>query len=245
MTTCFRLSGVTRVTIALQHGDREALGFLPYHLVVQEHEGVDISAYKNSPRRGWVRNAHLAWQMSLVEAITVHLPKLESLIIDLEGSMASLSPWLSDQMVGDYLTSKIGLHLRLRHICARVCEGSRSPQILQGTFQYWSLLDDTAVDFIKTTTNGAIMVLFVDIYGLPGGQLPPAVFDIVSSRCIFNTNLKITGLEGLVLEKCAELGMLWKGEVEEKEIAAADTILNMMPRVGCGLYEVTMPKVVR
>ena len=48
-----------------------------------------------------------------------------------------------------------------------------------------------------------------------------------------------------MLEKCAELGMLWKGKVEEKEIAAADTILNMMPRVGCNLYEVTMPKVFR
>ena len=90
----------------LQHADREALGFLPYHLVLQEQDGVDISAYKNFKgiEEG---DAHLAAQIALVEAITIHLPKLESLIIDLAGSMASFSPWINSQMVSDYLTSKI------------------------------------------------------------------------------------------------------------------------------------------
>ena len=222
----------------LQHADREALGFLPYHLVLQEQDGVDISVYKTSPSRGWRRDAHLAAQISMVEAITIHLPKLESLIIDLGGSMASFSPWLNCQKVSDYLTSKIEKG-ELRNICARVCRGS--PEF---TFHYWSRLDDTAVDFLKTTTNGA-HVLDVFITGLPGGQLPPAVFDILSRGCIFYTNLKIGGLEGLVLEKCGELGILSEGEVEEKEIFTANAILNMMPRGGCGLHMATMPKVFR
>ena len=203
MMTCFRLTGVTRVTIALQHVDPEAFGFLPDHLYVQEQQGVDISSFRNSPSRGWKRDAHLATQICLVEAVTTRLPNLESLIIDLDGSMASFSPWLSDAMVSDYLTSKIGGHLR--HICARVCRENSllqysSPQF---TFHYWSCLDDTAVDFLKTTTNGAL-VLDVDIRSAPGGQLPSAVFDVMSRGCKFTTNLS---LEGLVLEKCAELGI--------------------------------------
>ena len=61
----------------------------------------------------------------------------------------------------------------------------------------------------------------------------------------FNTDTNIAGLEAILLEKCDRLGMFSKDEVEEKEIAAADTILTMMSSGMCVLYEVTMRKVVR
>ena len=85
----------------------------------------------------------------------------------------------------------------------------------------------------------------VFVHSLPGCRLPPAIFDHMSRRLTFNTNTNIAGLEGLLLEKCDELGMFSKDEVEEKEIAAADTILTMMSSGMCVLYEVTMRKVVR
>ena len=117
--------------------------------------------------------------------------------------------------------------------------------IPQGTFYYWSCLDDTAVDFVKTTTKDAL-VLDVFVTSLPGRKIPPAIFDHMTRRLTFNTNTDIAGLERLLLEKCEELGMLCKDEVEE--IAAADTILTVMSSRRCGLDgyrldEVTMRKV--
>ena len=174
-----------------------------------------------------------------VEAVTNHLSHLESLIIDLCGpAFDNSSPWFRSQAISDYLTSKIG---GLRNICARTLRLSPTPE---GTFYYWSCLDDTAVDFVKTTTNGAIAI-DVFVTSLPGCRLPPAIFDHMSRRLTFNTDTNIAGLEGLLLEKCDELGMFSKDEVEEKEIAAADTILTMMSSGMCVLYEVTMRKVVR
>ena len=81
-----------------------------------------------------------------------------------------------------------------------------------------------------------------------GGEPGPAIIDHMPRRLTFNTN--IACLEGLLLEKCGELGMLCKDEVEEKEIAAADTILTVMSSRRCGLDgyrldEVTMRKVVK
>ena len=119
--------------------------------------------------------------------------------------------------------------------------------IPQGTFYYWSCLDDTAVDFVKTTTKDAL-VLDVFVTSLPGRKIPPAIFDHMPRRLTFNNNTNIACLEGLLLEKCGELSILCKDEVEEKEIAAADTILTVMSSRRCGLDgyrldEVTMRKV--
>ena len=79
-----------------------------------------------------------------------------------------------------------------------------------------------------------------------GREPGPAIFDHMPRRLTFNTN--IACLEGLLLEKCGKLGILCKDEVEEKEIAAADTILTVMSSRRCGLDgyrldEVTMRKV--
>ena len=256
MTTCFRLTRVRSVTIRMEHTE-EAVGFLPRHLVVQEQAGVDISHYRNRNMAA----AHIVWQSILVEAITNQLPHLESLIIDLSGPHVDFSLWTRSQPLSDYLTSKIG-GLHLRNICARTLrlqlQGPPLPSewgpqnreyIPQGTFYYWSCLDDTAVDFVKTTTKDAL-VLDVFVTSLPGGKIPPAIFDHMTRRLTFNTNTKIAGLEGLLLEKCGELGMFCEGEVEEKEIAAADTILTVMSSRRCGLDgyrldEVTMRKVVK
>ena len=232
MTTFFRLTWVRSVTIRIEHKDEEAVGLLPRHLVDQEQAGVDSRA------RVWKMGAHTVCQSFLVEAVTNHLPHLESLIIDLCGPFADFSPWIRSQATSDYLTSKIG---GLRNICARTLRLSPTPE---GTFYYWSCLDDTAVDFVKTTTNGAI-VIDVFVTSLPGGRLPPAIFDHMSRRLTFNTDTNIAGLEAILLEKCDRLGMFSKDEVEEKEIAAADTILTMMSSGMCVLYEVTMRKVVR
>ena len=116
--------------------------------------------------------------------------------------------------------------------------------IPQGTFYYWSCLDDAAVDFVKTTTKDAL-ALDVFVTSLPGRKILPAIFDHMPRRLTFNNNTNIACLEGLLLEKCGKLGILCKDEVEEKEIAAADTILTMMSSGMCVLYEVTMRKVVR
>ena len=239
MTTFFRLTWVRSVTIRIEHKDEEAVGLLPRHFVDQEQAGVDSRA------RVWKMGAHTVCQSFLVEAVTNHLPHLESLIIDLCGPFADFSPWTRSQATSDYLTSKIG---GLRNICARTLRLSPTPE---GTFYYWSCLDDTAVDFVKTTMNivpsscHRDTVMDVKVTSLPGGRLPPAIFDHMSRRLTFNTNTNIAGLEGLLLEKCDELGMFSKDEVEEKEIAAADTILTMMSSGMCVLYEVTMRKVVR
>ena len=239
MTTFFRLTWVRSVTIRIEHKDEEAVGLLPRHLVDQEQAGVDSRA------RVWKMGAHTVCQSFLVEAVTNHLPHLESLIIDLCGPFADFSPWTRSQATSDYLTSKIG---GLRNICARTLRLSPTPE---GTFYYWSCLDNTAVDFVKTTMNIVPLtchrdtVIDVKVTSLPGGRLPPAIFDHMSRRLTFNTNTNIAGLEGLLLEKCDELGMFSKDEVEEKEIAAADTILTMMSSGMCVLYEVTMRKVVR
>ena len=143
-------------------------------------------------------------------------------------------------MVSDYLTSKIG-GLHLRNICARTLYSEYS-----NTFYFWSCLDDTAVDFVKTATDGAI-VLHVLITSLPGSHLSPAVFDSFSPtpNLTFYTTIPLAGLEGLELEKCGELGLLSKEEAEEKEIKAADAILTKMSSGRCNLYEVTMAKVFR
>ena len=232
MTTCFRLTRVRSVTIRMEGG-----------------AGVDISHYRNRNMAA----AHIVWQSILVEAITNQLPHLESLIIDLSGPHVDFSLWTRSQPLSDYLTSKIG-GLHLRNICARTLQLQlQGPQnreyIPQGTFFYWSCLDDTAVDFVKTTTKDAL-VLDVFVTSLPGGKIPPAIFDHMTRRLTFNTNTDIAGLERLLLEKCEELGMLCKDEVEEKEIAAADTILTVMSSRRCGLdgyrlNEVTMRKVVK
>ena len=187
MTTFFRLTWVRSVTIRIEHKDEEAVGLLPRHLVDQEQAGVDSRA------RVWKMGAHTVCQSFLVEAVTNHLPHLESLIIDLCGPFADFSPWTRSQATSDYLTSKIG---GLRNICARTLRLSPTPE---GTFYYWSCLDDTAVDFVKTTTNGAIAI-DVFVTSLPGGRLPPAIFDHMSRRLTFNTNTNIAGLEGLLLE---------------------------------------------
>ena len=239
MTTFFRLTWVRSVTIRIEHKDEEAVGLLPRHLVDQEQAGVDSRA------RVWKMGAHTVCQSFLVEAVTNHLPHLESLIIDLCGPFADFSPWIRSQATSDYLTSKIG---GLRNICARTLRLSPTPE---GTFYYWSCLDDTAVDFVKTTMNIVpsschhANVIDVKVTSLPGGRLPPAIFDHMSRRLTFNTNTNIAGLEGLLLKKCEELGMFSKDEVDEKEIAAADTILTMMSNGMCVLHEVTMRKVVR
>ena len=227
-----RLTKVTEVTILLDFSDNEALGFLPDHLVIQEQAGVDISAYKNSKSRAIKYNAALAAQIALVEAVTLHLPHLQSLIIELGGSMASFSPWTRLQMVSDYLLNKLG-GLHLRNICARICEDS--------TYHYWSCLDDTAVDFMKRTMGAWVLNVFIT--SLPGRHLPSAIFANFSMGCTFNTNMKIAGLEGYVLEKCVELRLLCEEKVEEEEIRAVDNILHKMPTLGWGLNEVTMPKV--
>ena len=243
MTTFFRLTWVRSVTIRIEHKDEEAVGLLPRHLVDQEQAGVDSRA------RVWKMGAHTVCQSFLVEAVTNHLPHLESLIIDLCGPFADFSPWIRSQATSDYLTSKIG---GLRNICARTLR----PDFTGPTFFYWSCLDDTAVDFVKTTMNIVpsschhANVIEVKVTSLPGGRLPPAIFDHMSRRLTFNTNTNIAGLEGLLLEKCDELGMFSKDEVEEKEIAAADTILTVMSSRRCGLdgyrlNEVTMRKVVK
>ena len=230
MTTCFRLTRVRSVTIRMEQTE-EAVGFLPRHLVDQEQAGVDISAYSTRNMAG----AHIVWQSILVEAITNQLPHLESLIIDLYGPYADSGPWTRSRVVSDYLTSKIG-GLHLRNICARTLD----------QYHFWSCLDDTAVDFVKTTTNGAI-VEDVFIGSLPGSHLSPAVFDNFSPtpNLTFNTTMRLSSLEGLELEKCGELGLLSKEEAEEKEIKAADAIITKMSSGRCNLSEVAMAKVVR
>ena len=172
MTTCFRLTWVRAVTIRIEHKwETCPVG----HLVVQEQEaGVDISACRNPRARGWKMGAHIFAQCFLVEAVTNHLPHLESLIIDLSGPYADCSPWTRSREASDYLTSKIGLRPQasgLRNICARTLHSD-----YPNTFHFWSCLDDTAVDFVKTATDGAI-VLHVFITSLPGSHLSPAVFD--------------------------------------------------------------------
>ena len=137
MTTFFRLTWVRSVTIRIEHKDEEAVGLLPRHLVDQEQAGVDSRA------RVWKMGAHTVCQSFLVEAVTNHLPHLESLIIDLCGPFADFSPWIRSQATSDYLTSKIG---GLRNICARTL----NPHFTGPTFYYWSCLDNTAVDFVKT-----------------------------------------------------------------------------------------------
>ena len=107
MTTCFSLTWVRAVTIRIEHKCETCpVG----HLVVQEQEaGVDISACRNPRARGWKMGAHIFAQCFLVEAVTNHLPHLESLIIDLSGPYADCSPWTRSREASDYLTSKIGL----------------------------------------------------------------------------------------------------------------------------------------
>ena len=232
-----------------------AVGFLPRNLVLQEKAGVDISHYRNRNMAA----AHIVCQSILMEAITNQLPHLESLIIDLYGPDVDFSLWTRSQPLSDYLTSKIG-GLHLRNICARTLrlqlQGPPLPSewgpqnreyIPQGTFYYWSCLDDTAVDFVKTTTKDAL-ALDVFVTSLPGRKILPAIFDHMPRRLTFNNNTNIACLEGLLLEKCGKLGILCKDEVEEKEIAAADTILTVMSSRRCGLDgyrldEVTMRKV--
>ena len=129
----------------------------------------------------------------------------------------------------------------LRNICARTLHSD-----YPNTFHFWSCLDDTAVDFVKTATNGAI-VEDVFIASLPGSHLSPAVFDNFSPtpNLTFNTTMRLSSLEGLELEKCGELGLLSKEEAEEKEIKAADAIITKMSSGRCNLSEVAMAKVVR
>ena len=181
--------------------------------------------------------ATIVGQSILVEAVTNHLSHLESLIIDLYGPYVYASPWTQKKATSNYLTAKIG-GLRLRNICARTHQ--------YRTFHFWSCLDDSAVDFVKTATNGAI-VEDVFIASLPGSHLSPAVFDSFSPtpNLTFYTTIPLAGLEGLQLEKCGELGLLSKEEAEEKEIKAADAILTKMSSGRCNLYEVTMAKVFR
>ena len=174
MTTCFRLTGVRSVTVQLVFNNREHLGFLPHHVVVQERAGVDISAIKNSRVRGWKRDAAIAADISLVEAVILHLPNVANLTIDLGGSMASLSPWTNSTMVDEYLFNLIEGR-RLRNICARMVhkEGPTT------RYHYWTCLDESAEDFIKSTM--AALVLDVFITSLPGRHLPPAIFPLLFS----------------------------------------------------------------